>query len=75
MHFESLYREDLLRDFEIEDYFLDGIHAMVTNDMNKDMVSFPSVEEIKGSSVPLSPPIRPLAQMDSQPASIKNSGK
>lgn len=47
-NFQSLYREDPLRDVENEDYFLGGISVMVMKGMNKYMIYVPSVEEIKG---------------------------
>lgn len=46
--FRILYREDPLRDVENEDYYLEGIPAMVTKYMNKALIFVPSIEEING---------------------------
>lgn len=46
-HLGSLYREDPIQGVENADYLLEGIPTMASMDMNKELVSIPSVEEIK----------------------------
>lgn len=70
--YEKIYKRDPTRDLDSEEFFLESIPKMVSKEMNKNQVSPPSVDEIRGVSSP-SPLIRLLTWMDSRLASINFS--